>query len=220
MNQRKPLSLSGDGYSLDEANCYDVIAIHIKLLEAFSFIEKKLNLNLHIDQIMVATPESILIVGVDVYYFDNFIWDSSRGKGHAKIMEFRCSSFGFTLPNALSSTLSITFDCYFNILSVEFKSTSTHNSVRSKIELTFDHNLEPSSIYFHPFCDDTSGAYGWLKTKKTLCSLSEELLFFQISQSKNDAVKDLLPEFYIPSAYDFKSEYLMDRLKLFEILKY
>jgi len=218
MEHRKPLSLSGDGYSIDEANCYDIVAIHTKLLNAFLLIEKSLKLSLDIDKIITIDANSILINGLDISYFNDYIWGTSRSKEYDRIMQLHCYECGFIVRDESSSILDISFDCYFNILKVEFKLASIIR--KTKIELIFGPTLECISIYFNPDYNADYCEHSWLKLSNTLCSLEDELLFFELRTVTDESVKSLLPECYIPSAYDFTSADFIDRLKVFEMLKY
>ena len=137
-----------------------------------------------------------------------------------KTIKLRSQAFIFDIPQSNSAIFYINFDAFFNIESVLFESNSKDMGKFSftKIKLNFDKNLT---------LIDYDYSYVELRNKidisikkdlNKLMSFDDEVILWQLFNHQSDEVKYLIPEYHIPSAYNFKHPEFIDRLNVLSML--
>jgi len=196
-------------------NRYHLEAVKDKFHASLAKIENLLNLA--IENTYTLVDNKFTIHAVRDAIFTPLTYETFNKTTDIKI-EFRCSQFPFILPQPSKSVLTVVFDRYFNINYVEFKSMAKDCTGYTKIELVFNKDLALESIKFKPstYRSDVS----LIETKKgnLISPLADEVVVFQLYLNQNDEIKQLLPEYYIPSAYDFTTQDFSDRLSVFSML--
>lgn len=183
-----------------------------KICDSLSLIERKFNMNF--DFKITENAKNIVFSSVKNY-------DLKFYQTHGKIIfkpvhdEFivKVNDFKLALPNALQSFFIIIFNDNFDIISIKFTSYKKLPFGLSKIIVLFDDQLELDNIEYY----STSGN-SFNKSKCLLNSFTDEVLLFILFNNTTDVVKELLPEYHIPSAYDFSSQDFADRLNVFSML--
>lgn len=143
-------------------------------------------------------------------------------EGNKKI-KLRAQSFAFDLPQSKNLFFYLTFDDYFNIESVEFVS-STKNIGKFSITKLSLHFLQFNNQFiltYYEYDHERIRDRFKLNIKKyrdRLMSLDDEIILWKLFSNTSDDVKEIIPEYYIPSAYNFKSQEFADRLKVLYML--
>lgn len=110
--------------------------------------------------------------------------------------------------------LFIEFDVNFNINSISIGFLNMSTSKRA--EFTFNKNFDFIKFTLNSYIDNTHIT----KDDNFLLSLEDELFILKLKLIPVGIINEILPEFNVPSAYDFKSDNFNERLKLFEIINY
>jgi hypothetical protein len=194
-------------------NRYNLEAVKDKFCENLAKIENLLNLN--IESTYTLIDDKFTIHAVHDTTLTPFTYDCLN---QTTDIGFRCSQFSFILPEPSKSVLNVVFDRCFNINYVEFKSMAKDGSGFSKIELVFNKYLALESIKFQPSTYRADVSLIEMKKGNLVLPLADEVLLFKLYCTRGDEVKQLLPEYYIPSAYDFNTEDFLDRLSVFSML--
>lgn len=139
-------------------------------------------------------------------------------EGNKKI-KLQAKSFGFDIPQSNSSCFYIIFDDYFNIECVEFESSSKDMGKFSitKIKLKFDQNMTLSHYEYSYDRLRERLKLNIKKEKNRLMGINDEIILWKLMQNQSDDVKELIPEYYIPSAYDFNSIDFKDRMSVYDM---
>jgi hypothetical protein len=204
---------SATGVTVLGYNRYNLEAVKDKFCENLAKIENLLNLN--IESTYTLVDDKFTIHAVHDTTLTPFTYDCLK---RTTDIGFRCSQFSFILPEPSKSVLNVVFDRCFNINYVEFKSMTKNGFGYSKIELVFNKDLALESIIFRPSTYRTDVDLIEIKKGKLVLPLADEVLLFKLYCTRGDDVKQLLPEYYIPSAYDFNSVEFADRLKVYSML--
>lgn len=112
---------------------------------------------------------------------------------------------------------NIVFFFHFNVRNNRFDTTEIHFTFDSAFKLV-DYKYE--SIFFNP---STRSLFRneILKDEKTSLDLENEVFFINMKLNKqNDVLTDLLPELFIPSAYDFNSLDFQSRFEMIDMVIY
>lgn len=198
-------------------NRYHLEAVRDKFYGNLAKIENTLDLK--IESTYTLVDSELTIHAIYDMTFTDFTYDACIN-GKTTGIGFRCSRFPFILPAPSKSVLTVVFDKYFNISYVEFKSMAKQGSNYTKLDLVFNKKLDLESISFQPSTHRNDVCLVELKKAPLLSALSDEALLFKLYLSKNEETKELLPEYHIPSAYDFSSQDFTDRLSVFSMLTF
>jgi hypothetical protein len=137
-----------------------------------------------------------------------------------KTIKLRAKSFAFDLPQSNSSIFYLTFDDYFNVVSVVFVSSTKDMGKFSikKISLQFNQQLKLTHYEYKHESLRERFERTIKKTSDRLMSLDDEIILWQLFSNRSDDIKELIPEYYIPSAYNFKTQEFSDRLNVLSML--
>lgn len=140
-------------------------------------------------------------------------------EGNKKI-KLRSDSFAFALPQSKASFFELSFDDYFNVISLEFASSTKDMGKFSITNLKLQFNKQLMLINYEYTYDRIRDRFNLTikKDSNRLMSLDDEVVLWQLFNNQSDEIKDLVPEYHIPSAYDFKSSEYLDRLNIFSML--
>lgn len=190
------------------------------LLKSIVIINNKFNINLTVD--IEVKDNTIIIHGNEDFAFVIYRWFKSGKKGsssYSAVIKLDCPTFPFYPYQAVNPTFSICVDDDFNICSAIYKGLCNVSGIKSSFVLDFDKNLEFRRIVAQSIGLKTKQSYSTDKENGRLGSLSDESLLFKIYLHQHkEEIKELLPECFIPSAYDFNSVDFKDRLKLFDMV--
>lgn len=195
-------------------NRYIVEKVIEKVHRIFDQIENTLKLKFEY-QLVLTEHGNLSINGVNTHVISSDPWLTTKG---IQEMNFRCSGFPLTLQGGDRSKLSISFNKYFDIEFVHFTCMAKKVSHYEKIDVMFDKNIELEYISFNSDYPKTDTEVFKSRKENTLLSFDDEIILFQLLQNANLEVKELIPEYYIPAAYDFSSSNFVDRLKVFSML--
>lgn len=198
-------------------NRYIIEAVKDKIYANLSKIETVLKLKIENTYSLTANQLTIHAVYDTIltdFSYDVPIKNKSTGIG------FRCSQFPFIFPQPSKSVLTVVFDRYFNINYVQFKSMAKDGADYTTIDLVFNKDLALESIQFKPSTYRCDVSLIEMKKGNLVLPLADEVLLFKLYCTRGDEVKQLLPEYYIPSAYDFNTEDFLDRLSVFSMLTF
>jgi len=112
---------------------------------------------------------------------------------------------------------NIVFFFHFNVRNNRFDTTEIHFTFDSAFKLV---DYKYNSIVFNP---STRSLFRneILKDEKTSLDLEDEVFFINMKLNKqNDVLTDLLPELFIPSAYDFNSLDFQSRFEMIDMVIY
>ncbi len=191
--------------------------IKSNLEKSFNTVEKHFNMRLIRD--IIEKDSSIVIQGKNQYQFTVSKWFDSKinSENH---LEFDCLDFPLPVPNIHSSTFSISLNNDFSIAKSEYSLTfKGKNRERFSVKLKFDESfniieMNNQSVAFHL---EDYGIRKTLKTKEQLCPFEDEIILFKLSINNDKDIKELIPEYYIPSVYNFHSAEFKERLNLFSM---
>lgn len=195
-------------------NRYIVEKVIEKIHRIFDQIENTLKLKFEY-QLVLTEHGNLSINGVNNHVISSDPWLTTKG---IQEMNFRCSGFPFTLRGGDRSKLSMSFNKYFDIEFVHFTCMAKKVSHYEKIDVRFDKNIELESINFNSDYPKTDTEVFKFQKYNNIMSFDDEVLLFQLSQNTSVEIKEFLPEYYIPSAYDLSSQDFADRLKVFSML--
>lgn len=189
-------------------------AVQSKILESLSLIENKFGIKFDF---------KIKDNGKTIVFSSHQNYTLKAYQTHGKIVftpscednEFilNACNFQFSIPHATKSLFIVSFDDDFDISSIRFSSLKTLQKGISRITVLFNDNFELSNIEYH----STHGE-SFKKNHNNLLSFDEEALLFKLLTNNNEDIKDLLPEYYIPSAYNFHSVEFKDRLNVYNMM--
>lgn len=124
-----------------------------------------------------------------------------------------------------NSACTILLDADFNFLN--FQTGSLHFLTNEKTKTTyqlvtlfqFDINLVPTNIHSYEVKNDDN--FRFYRTKENMMSFEDELLLIEFLKYRHNlSVIEIVPEFFIPSAYDFNSEDLAQRISLARMVNF
>lgn len=135
---------------------------------------------------------------------------------------------GFSEVSKKPSTIKIKFDSNQNIENVTF---SLHLNLRNnrfaatEIKFICDSSLKLFDYQYTSIIVDMTTKslirHPIIKDEKTVLDLSDEVFFINMKlNNKNDVLTDLLPELFIPSAYDFNSFDFQSRFEMIDMVLY
>lgn len=194
-------------------NKYILEAVKNKVFENIFKIETLLGLK--IESSYDLNSNQFVLKGLTKRIVNDTVW-ITIDKNQILTTEFYCSQFPFKLSP--SSKLTVGFDCYFNIVYVHFKSIKREIANVQTVEILFNKNLDLESLEFKSLKKRDDVPLMGLKKTNKLLSLKDEILLFNLYNSKNDEIKELLPEYHTPSAYNFHAEDFKDRLAVYEMM--
>lgn len=161
------------------------------------------------------------------YSKDEGIKDTSvlTFKDVGNVLNFK---LGFSEVSKKPSTIKIQFDDNQNIENIIFSIQLNLRNNRfsaTEIQFVFDASLKLFDYkYTSILVDPTTKSLvrnPIIKDKKTLLDLSDEVFFINMKlNNKNDMLTDLLPELFIPSAYDFNSFDFQSRFEMIDMVLY
>lgn len=201
--------------------------IKAKLLESINSIEKAIAAKVTL--LITDDADRFIIHNHTSSYFFRFVEDSFNSNPiikfeASKTIQLSCKFTHFYLENAHASLITITFDNDLNIEKVEcvIRSRNQHQvTYEQKVLIqAFNHLLELVSFRYTYRNLKTLIESGFSKNGGCVSSFEDEVLFWKLYCNPSEANKELLPEYYEPSAYDFRSQAFNDRLKLFEMLTF
>lgn len=121
----------------------------------------------------------------------------------------------------------IQFDSDFNFLyfslcdNLEIKADQLKYPYNIDIWFDFDINLDLIQFSIQGYSDTGQNLFYIERVKENFLPMEDELLLIEFLQYQYNAdVVNYVPEFYIPSAYDFNSEELKRRMLLVEMLQF
>jgi len=187
-----------------------------KIYNSILKIEQHFNIKLDYD--VTDVGNDIIIKGVDEYSFTVSKWFQSK-INPCNLLKFNCAGFPFVLPNSHKTIFFIRFNDDFDIEQAQFRTSFlTKKGNITGLKIFFDKSLELGLIE-NSYIPSGGGKSSYsLKTSELMCPFSDEVILFRLSYNTNEDVKELLPEYYIPSAYDFNSVEFADRLKVYSML--
>lgn len=193
------------------------------ITSAINMIENHFGIEL--EKTIIENEDSVIIEGaakfgskseykftVSKWFDSKLVFNKLSFKSSNSLMVSGCSKNIFTL--------SLNED--FTIESLEYTSAfKNKNGHLGSIELTFNNSL--SLINMVVQVSQINARHEYLidiaKKGEMLSSFDDEAFFLSMALNKNDSTYELLPECYVESVYDFKSKDLIDRLKVFEMLR-
>lgn len=169
-------------------------------------------------------PKWMIPVDDEIYNYKISLYQQHGQKvfkfeGDKKI-KLRAKSFPFDLPQSNSSLFYLTFDDYFNVVAVEFVSSTKDMGKFSitKISLQFNQQLKLTHYeYTHERLRDRFELI-IKKPAARLMSLEDEIILWKLFSTPSDEIKELIPEYYIPSAYNLDTQEFLDRLQVYSML--
>jgi hypothetical protein len=191
-------------------------AVKLKICDSLSILENKFGIKFDF---------KINDNGRDIVFSSHDNYKLEAYQTHGKIVfkpvlndsenEFVLNSqdFKFSIPNAIKSFFIVSFDYDFNITSIRFSSLKRLQSGIARITVLFDNDFELNDIDYY-----STNNSSFNKKGDSLLSFHEESLLFSLLNNDSEEIKNLLPEYYIPSAYDFNTEEFADRLKVYSML--
>lgn len=85
----------------------------------------------------------------------------------------------------------------------------------------FDINLVPTNIHSYEVTNDDDDNFRFYRIKENMMSFEDELLLIEFLKYRHNlSVIEIVPEFFIPSAYDFNSEDLAQRISLARMVNF
>lgn len=186
-----------------------------KIYNSILKIEQHFNIKLDYD--VTDVGNDIIIKGVDEYSFTVSKWFQSKiNPDH--LLKFNCKGFPFTLPQSSISIFIIIFNDDFSIKKAQFRTAFVNNGDFVWLKMDFNNllMLEHIENTCLPMIGDKNIVV--IKSSDMLCPFDEEVVLFKLAQNTNEDIKNLLPEYWIPSAYDFNSVEITDRLKVYSML--
>lgn len=193
-----------------------------KLESAIQLVESTLSVKLNFKQM----EKDNEILFHDMFVF--FTYFRSKNKHYFKY-KCPCNTINFpfldlkfkvktTSKGSNLTDLVLYFDDFFNLSSVTTYCDGIDNilSHNTQLALCFDSDMSLNSLIHAKF--GIIDVYYMNKTKAMICPYSDEHLIFDLMYHTNDDVKTLLPECYVPSAYDFQSVDLQERLLLYRMM--
>lgn len=193
-------------------NCYVLDAVKNKVFENIFKIEKTLGMK--IESTYELSENKFTLKGITEKGFTNETWIKLDNR--QIVIEFKCSMFPFSLSS--SSKITVCFDFYFNIIYVQFQSSKKDMRDIQIINLMFNKDLVLESMEFKSLNKRHDAPFIGVKKSNCLSSLKDEILYFNLYISKDEEIKELLPEFFVPSAYDFTTQDFSDRLNVLSML--
>lgn len=202
----------------------DVETMREKIELSFKDIEKRLNISINYN--LTVNDNNIILKGKHGYNYIYTIFKTFKSFRDnidtTKPLIFECSPFALSPVNTKQSILSFYIDNEFNILSLEIQASSIHISGFNingfhRVSLKFDNSFCLNRLSYTSSDPVTKIIHKVTKEKQLLSSLKDEILLYKIYQNKDEDMIDLLPEFYIPSAYGFNSAELLARLEVFSM---
>lgn len=168
---------------------------------------------------IVDTAEGIIINGQYNYKLLLYPYHGKKFFKYIGNMEIRlfCKSFPFSFNSNVEDSFIFKFDDHFNIEKITY-STMSQLSLVQQLILTFDKNLKLKNFDYKSIDRFTKTVNEKIKDENTLSSFEDEIFFLQLKRFKSSDIKELMPEFYIPSAYNFHSEDFKDRLNIYEMM--
>jgi len=187
-----------------------------KIHESIFKIEQHFNIKFTYD--VMEFDNDIIIKGVDEYSFTVSKWFQSKIHPY-NLLKFNCTGFPFVLPNSHKTIFFITFNDDFDIKEAQFRTSFlTKKGNITGLKIFFDKSLELNLIE-NSYIPSGGGKNSYsLKTSEMMCPFSDEVILFRLSYNTSEEVQELLPEFYIPSAYNFQSEDFKNRLAVYEMM--
>lgn len=193
------------------------------ITSAINTIENHFGIEL--EKTIIENEDSVIIEGAAMYgskseykftvskWFDSkLVFNKLSFNSSNSLMVSGCSKNIFTLF----------LNDDFTIKSLDYTAAfKNKNGNLGSIELTFNNSLSLINMVVqvshlnarHEYFIDIA------KKGEMLSSFDDEAFFLNMALNKNDSTYELLPECYIESVYDFKSKDLIDRLKVFEMLR-
>lgn len=125
-----------------------------------------------------------------------------------------------------NSACTILLDADFNFLNFQTESFYflTNEKTKTNYQLVtlfkFDINLVPINIHSYEVTNDDDN-FRFYRTKENMMSFEDELLLIEFLKYRHNlSVIEIVPEFFIPSAYDFNSEDFTQRISLARMVNF
>lgn len=116
---------------------------------------------------------------------------------------------------------TISLDADFNFITFQtgsyqfLKNEKTNTNYQLMILFQFDINLVPVNIQSYELGNNNEVSFRMNRTKENMMSLEDEFLLIEFLKHRhNPSVIEIVPEFFIPSAYNFNSEDFNQRISL------
>lgn len=126
---------------------------------------------------------------------------------------------------ATKSDCTILLDADFNFITFQtgtyqfLKNEKTNTNYQLMTLFQFDINLVPTNIHSYEVKNDDN--FRFYRTKENMMSFEDELLLIEFLKYRHNlSVIEIVPEFFIPSAYDFNSEDLAQRISLARMVNF
>lgn len=197
----------------------DVEIMREKIELTFKDIERQFNISINYK--LTVNDNNIILKGKHGFNYIYTVFKTFKSFRDnidtTKPLVFECSPFALSPVNTKQSILSFYIDNEFNILSLCIQSSSIHSNGFHRASLNFDNSFCLDSLSYNLSDSVTKMIHEVTKEKQKLNSLKDEILLYKLYQNKDEDMIDLLPEFYIPSAYDFNSAELVARLEVFSM---
>jgi hypothetical protein len=190
--------------------------LHSNLLSVIDNVNRKFNIHFNLD--IEVKSNTIIIKGIEEYSFPIYKWFQHGVASHIPTIELHCENFPFYPYHFNNATFSLIVDENFKLVSVHFKSRVLIDNILSHFVLKFNEHLDLTEILAQTLGVRVSTRYSITKEGEQLCSLEDESEFFKYYLYSRTDIINLLPECYMPSAYDFNSVDFQDRLKLFDMI--
>lgn len=151
--------------------------------------------------------------------------DHSNGIKYLKVKGLKnitlpCIFNNFSLENSHSSDIVIFFCDDFKIegLICESRNKDILNKDINIIYQEFDHLLQLNYLQYE-FINPVKNIHtGFIRKENTLSSFEDEAFFWKLFTHQITENKELIPEFYIPSAYDFNSVDFKNRMSVYDMI--
>ena len=205
-------------FSIEDHYNHQIVVLHQNLLNHISDINKKFNINMVID--FQIQDNVIMMYGQSERPVKVYSWFKDGAYSvSTNTLEFICETFPFYPYQLDKGKMTLYIDTSsFNIVSMIVKGHVTIQGVKSYFNLSFDNNFELLEITSQILGINAKTNYSIIKKGEQLCSLEDESNFFKYCLYSQTDIINLLPECYLPSAYDFNSVEFQDRLKLFDMI--
>jgi hypothetical protein len=190
--------------------------LHSNLLSVIDNVNRKFNIHFNLD--IEVKSNTIIIKGIEEYSFPIYKWFQHGVASHIPTIKLHCENFPFYPYHFNNATFSLVVDENFKLVSVHFKSRVLIDNILSHFVLKFNEHLDLTEILAQTLGVRVSTRYSITKEGEQLCSLEDESEFFKYYLYSRIDIINLLPECYMPSAYDFNSVDFQDRLKLFDMI--
>jgi hypothetical protein len=205
-----------------ESYLFDITIDELKnrIIDAITAIEKVICGS--VTSVITCDEKSLII---NNRYFYHFVEHHCNGREYFKIKGLKnitlpCIFNNFTLKNPHLSHITIFFDDDFKIESLicESRNKDRLNNDVKIIFQGFNHLLQLNWLEYKFINVLTNIHTGFIRKDNALSSFEDESFFWKLFTHQIAENNELIPEFYVPSAYDFNSDDFKNRMTVYDML--